>query len=186
MQENAKTESEKIKYSVRKSNRAKRMRIAVFCDTRVVVTIPRDFEENKVEKFINEKARWIKAKIKYFSQFKYILLAGGDKENYVKYKSAALALAKKKIEHYNQTYNVRINRINIKNQRTRWGSCSAKGNLNFSYKIALLPEHLADYVIIHELCHLKEFNHSCNFWNLVAQIMPDYRVKRRELRKIGL
>lgn len=73
-------------------------------------------------------------------------------------------------------------RISIKNARTRWGSCSSKGNLNFSYRLSLLPPHLSDYVIIHELCHLREFNHSSRFWDLVAMLDPDYALHREELK----
>ena len=81
---------------------------------------------------------------------------------------------------------IRFNKINIKNQKTRWGSCSKKGNLNFNYKIALLPQHLADYIIVHELCHLGEFNHSRSFWNLVAKVFPEYLGIRNELRRSGI
>src|SRR5438105_4671667 len=88
---------------------------------------------------------------------------------YQKYKHAVLAMAKSQVIHFNQYYNFAINRIAVKNQKTRWGSCSKKGNLNFNYKIYLLPRHLADYVIVHELCHLGEFNHSPAFWKLVAK-----------------
>lgn len=186
MEENIKTEKAKIKYSVRKSNRAKRMRVAVYCDTRVIVTAPWGFEESKIEKFIKEKSRWIMAKVKYFAEFKHSRPINSGRENYLKYKNIALDLAKEKAGRYNQIYNFRVNSINIKNQRARWGSCSAKGNLNFNYKIALLPEKFADYIIIHELCHLKEFNHSKRFWNLVAILAPDYQAVKKELRVIGL
>jgi len=74
--------------------------------------------------------------------------------------------------------------VKIRDQSSRWGSCSWKGNLNFSYKLVLLPEHLADYVVVHELCHLREMNHSPRFWALVSQTVPDYRAKRRELKKL--
>ncbi|NBS67881.1 M48 family peptidase [bacterium] len=66
--------------------------------------------------------------------------------------------------------------------RTRWGSCSKRGNLNFNYRILFLPPHLADYLIVHELCHLKEFNHSPRFWALVAQGCPNYHACKKELR----
>ena len=91
-----------------------------------------------------------------------------------------------RVDHFNTTYKFKFNRINIKNQKTRWGSCSNKGNLNFNYKIVLLPERLADYIIVHELCHLKELNHSKKFWNLVAKAMPDYPQIRDELNKGGM
>jgi predicted metal-dependent hydrolase len=75
-----------------------------------------------------------------------------------------------------------VGRVFIKNVRTRWGSCSSKGNLNFSYRLALLPARLSDYVIIHELCHLREFNHSFRFWDLVALMDPEYGQHREELK----
>ncbi len=79
-----------------------------------------------------------------------------------------------------------VGRICIKNTLTRWGSCSSKGNLNFSYRLCLLPKHLSDYIIIHELCHLREFNHSSRFWDLVAFFAPAYAAHREELKKHSL
>jgi len=106
-----------------------------------------------------------------------------DKGDYLKYKENALALAENRIRYFNKIYQFWLNAINIKNQKTRWGSCSRKGNLNFNYKIALLPLQLADYIIVHELCHLGEFNHSRKFWDLVGKTIPDYGLLRNELRK---
>ncbi|NCA94384.1 MAG: M48 family peptidase, partial [Sphingobacteriia bacterium] len=77
-------------------------------------------------------------------------------------------------------------KISIRSQRTRWGSCSQAGNLNFNYKLIYLPDKIIDYVIVHELCHLDEFNHSRRFWFLVSEIIPDYRILRRELKEITL
>jgi hypothetical protein len=104
-------------------------------------------------------------------------------KNYLKYKIVALELVKSRLEYFNTFYNLKYNRVSIKNQKTRWGSCSRKGNLNFNYKIALLPPKMADYIIVHELCHLAEFNHSQNFWNLVAKQITDYKEIRNSLRK---
>ena len=89
-----------------------------------------------------------------------------------------------KISFFNKLYNFEINRIAIKNTSTRWGSCSSKKNLNFNYKIIYLNPVFADYLIVHELCHLKELNHSRNFWNLVAKTIPHHNEARRKLRKI--
>jgi predicted metal-dependent hydrolase len=72
--------------------------------------------------------------------------------------------------------------VAIKNMKSRWGSCSSKGNLNFHYRVAFLPEELLDYVIVHELCHLKLFNHSKAFWNLVAEKSPNYSQLRKQLQ----
>jgi predicted metal-dependent hydrolase len=108
------------------------------------------------------------------------------KAEYLKYKDQAKIFVINKVAELNKNYGYKINRITIRNQKTRWGSCSKKGNMNFNYKIVLLPEKLAEYIIVHEICHLGEFNHSANFWNLVAQTIPDYKEKRKELHKAGM
>lgn len=77
-------------------------------------------------------------------------------------------------------------RIAIRNCRSRWGSCSSKGNLNFHWKLGIIPQHLSDYVIVHELCHLKEFNHGKQFWKLVEVVCPLYSEYKAELRLIHL
>jgi predicted metal-dependent hydrolase len=110
----------------------------------------------------------------------------GKRSEYLKYKEQARIIAHKKVEKYSKIYNFKYNKIAIRNQKTRWGSCSKSGNLNFSYKIAILPEHLVNYIIVHEVCHLGEFNHSQNFWDLVAQTIPDYVELRKELNINGV
>lgn len=101
---------------------------------------------------------------------------------YNKYKEQARALVNERLVHFNQYYNFTYHRVSIRNQKTRWGSCSSKGNLNFSYRILFLEPEAQDYLIIHELCHLKEFNHSQRFWDLVAQQSPHYKKYHLELR----
>lgn len=86
---------------------------------------------------------------------------------------------------WSERMGVRFNRIFIKDQRTLWGSCSAKGNLNFNWRVALAPEAVVDYLVIHELAHLLEMNHSRRFWAHVAQHCPDYKRHRRWLRENG-
>ena len=107
------------------------------------------------------------------------------RRHYLKHKELARVLVKAKLEHFNQHYGFKYNRISIRNQRSRWGSCSKQGNLNFNYRIIFLPPALADYLIVHELCHLQEFNHSRAFWALVTQTIPHYQTVRRELKNTG-
>lgn len=107
-------------------------------------------------------------------------------KEYKLHKERARALVHERLAFFNAHYNFKIGKIAIRNQKSRWGSCSKKGNLNFNYRIVLLPAHLIDYVIVHELSHISEFNHSRNFWNLVAQAAPDWRKHRAELKKIRL
>lgn len=158
----------------------------MYCDGSVVVTTPFDLRENVAERFIKEKTEWLFSKIAYFQQFKGNPVARFSHADYLKYKEEALVLAEKRIDHFNKTYKYRFNKINIKNQKTRWGSCSKKGNLNFNYKILFLPEKVRDYIIVHELCHLKEFNHSRRFWNLVGKTFPDYREIKADLHKYSM
>lgn len=105
-----------------------------------------------------------------------------NQKDYVKNKERVLILINARIGEFNKIYGYNFNKINIRNQKTRWGSCSVKKNLNFNYRIIYLPTKIIDYVIIHELCHLKEFNHSRRFWDLVKRGIPDYRDIRKELK----
>lgn len=97
-------------------------------------------------------------------------------------RATARVLVHARLEHFNQYYNFSYNKVAIRNQKTRWGSCSSKGNLNFSVRILTLPPVAQDYLIIHELCHLKEFNHSARFWALVAEQCPDYKRIRASMK----
>jgi len=112
----------------------------------------------------------------------YNILFRNNKNNYLKHKEEASKLISERIDYYNNIYQFDFNRISIRNQRTRWGSCSSKKNLNFNYRLLFLPKRISDYIIVHELCHLKELNHSRRFWNLVAEVIPDYLDIRKELR----
>jgi predicted metal-dependent hydrolase len=175
--------NQNINYNLKTSLRSRNLRLTVCCDASVVVTKPLGLADNLVEKFLQAKAPWILKKINYFKNHK-ISQYKTDPKEYRQNKKAALHLVRRLLEEYNQFYNFKINSIRIKNQKTRWGSCSRQGNLNFSYRLALIPEDFARYIVIHELCHLKELNHSSRFWQLVSQACPDYLTKRKQLRLI--
>ena len=87
-----------------------------------------------------------------------------------------------RLDHYTPLIGRRPGRVTIREQRTKWGSCSSQGNLNFNWKLIMAPPEALDYVVIHELCHLHEFNHSPKFWERVARYQPDYAVWRDFLR----
>lgn len=106
----------------------------------------------------------------------------GSRAEYMQHKERARSMATTRLQFFNTVYGFAVKRVSIKNQKTMWGSCSRRGNLNFHYKISLLPERLADYIIVHELCHIGEFSHSKAFWNLVAETVPNHRELRGELR----
>ncbi len=107
------------------------------------------------------------------------------RRSYLTHKESARALITDRVIHFNKHYNLPLGKIAIRNQVSRWGSCSKKGNLNFNYKLLFLPAELRDYVIVHEICHVKEFNHGPNFWNLVGEVVPDHRAMNKALRKIN-
>jgi hypothetical protein len=102
----------------------------------------------------------------------------------IKKRELARTFVENRISYFNKFYNFEINRVAIRNQGTRWGSCSSKKNLNFNYKIIYLKPVFADYLIVHELCHLGELNHSKKFWALVGKTIPEYAKINKELRKI--
>jgi predicted metal-dependent hydrolase len=105
-------------------------------------------------------------------------------KHYVTHKEAARELVLARLSHFNEYYKLTWNRVAIRNQRRCWGSCSAKKNLNFNYKLLFLPEHLRDYVIVHELCHLTHLHHGKDFWDLVEEQLPNYKELFTELRAL--
>lgn len=184
MQKSINLGAKKIDYQLKTSHFSKNVRLNIYSDGRFVVVKPRRVSEKLIEKFIIQKANWILEKIKNFGQFKPLVSLEENRGKYLQYKEEARRLIEQKVNHFNKIYNFKFNRITIRNQKTCWGSCSRKGNLNFNYKILFLPEHLANYIVIHELCHLKELNHSRRFWDLLSQSVPNYLEIRRELKKI--
>lgn len=178
-----------IPYTLKKSRRARRMRLAVYSDGSVVLTTPVEVSENFAERFLRDKAEWLLSKISFFAKFGNAprTTPWGRHADYIKKnKEAARVLIHRKLGELNATYGYRFNRVSIRNQKTCWGSCSRKGNLNFNYRILFLPERTQDYVIAHELCHLAEFNHSKKFWALVAKTSPEHLAIRKELRRSGM
>jgi predicted metal-dependent hydrolase len=173
-----------INYEVKKSARARRLRLSIYCDGTCLVTVPRKMSFERAKDFIFENAQWVLDKLDIMKKISdNPLFLKSSQEEYLRYRKEAQNFAQEKAEHFNQFYGFKFNRISIRRQKTRWGSCSRKGNLSFNYKILLIPEKFADYIIVHELCHLKEFNHSEKFWKLVEKTIPGYRGIVREMRK---
>lgn len=100
------------------------------------------------------------------------------------YQQAGQRIAKL-VENYSSFFEESVNRISIKDQKSLWGSCSSKRNLNFNWRLIMAPPQVARYVVVHEMCHLKHMNHSKEFWKEVADILPDYQEWKRWLRKHG-
>jgi predicted metal-dependent hydrolase len=186
MLKNITLEDQNFSYTLRKSKRARRMRLAVHRDGSVVITTPFRLPEFFAEKFIKEKAQWLLSKLSFFKTMQGNPIAHYNRADYVKYKEVARALVQEKVARFAGAYGVHYSRIAIRNQKNCWGSCSKKRNLNFNYKIVFLSPRAQDYVIVHELCHLREFNHSKKFWALVAEQVPDHKEIRKELRGLSV
>ena len=105
-------------------------------------------------------------------------------KHYIEHKESARKLVLARLQYFNQHYGLEWKRVAIRNQRRCWGSCSSLKNLNFNYKILFLPNHLQDYIIVHELCHLVHLNHGQQFWMLVSELVPEYQTRVAELRRI--
>lgn len=173
---------ETITYAVRRNRRSKGIRLSVQRDGRVVVTAAPYVSARLIRVFVLKKVAWILQSREHQKSRPLPFLSTGTRQDYVHHKKAALILVLNRLEYFNRHYKLRYSKVSIKNQKTRWGSCSKKGNLNFNYRIILLSPELRDYIIIHELCHLKEFNHSLQFWQLVAECCPNYAALRQGLR----
>jgi predicted metal-dependent hydrolase len=169
-------------YTLRRSPRARLMRLAVYPDGAVVVVAPSRFGKPAIDRFIQKYAPWVERKIEESKGRTILRIARRD---IPMLKKRAETFVRDRCAHFAKVYGTTFGTITVRSQKTRWGSCSHKGNLSFNYKIALLPPHLAEYIIVHEICHLRELNHSKRFWKLVAQLIPDYKSCRREIRAIA-
>lgn len=175
-------EEQNIAYTLRVSSRAKRLRLAIYCNGDLIVTQPRNLRTQIVDEFLRAKSAWIVSRINNFKNTPISPLNLLTRRDYLNAREKARALVIERLEYFNSIYNFKYGVVNIRDQKSRWGSCSRQGNLNFNFRLLFLPSAVSDYVIVHELCHLKEFNHSSSFWKLVEQTIPDFRVLRHKLK----
>ena len=157
------------------------MRLAVYPDARVVVTAPHFYGLGAVERFVVKHSDWISRHVERARGRTVIRI---QKREIPMLKKRALALASARCVHFAAIYGLNYKKITIRAQKSRWGSCSRGGNLSFNYKIGVLQPHIADYIIVHELCHLAEMNHGKKFWDLVAKTVPQHKTTRAELRRV--
>lgn len=176
-----------IHYKVLKSRRTKNLRITVKQNGECVVSAPRWVTENTIKQFVESRLDWVCKVIENFRKKGFSQEVRQTKKQkrleYLNLKETARALVSERLIFFNQHYNFKYNKVAIRAQATRWGSCSGKANLNFNFKVALLPSELLDYIVVHELCHLGEFNHSKAFWDLVGETIPDFKERVVELKK---
>lgn len=172
------------KFTLKRSARARRLSVAVAFNGLVTVTAPIRISESGIAQFIRDQAEWIArtlAKMNRKNAGQTILPR--DRASYLLHKSTARDLVRELLAIHAPRLGLPYQDVRIKDMTRNWGSCSTKGNLNFNYKIALIPRELAEYVVIHELAHLAHFDHSPRFWRTVASGLPDWHSRRTALKK---
>lgn len=165
--------------------RSKRKSIAlgIYEDFTVYVKAPLHYSDKQIIDFVNSKSRWLENHIEKLRQKKEIearepiqRLTHEDIKNLA---AKASIYIPERVRFFSPKLGVNYGRITIRNQTSRWGSCSEKGNLNFNCLLMLMPPEMIDYTVVHELCHLKELNHSKSFYSLLESILPDYKEREK-------
>ena len=168
--------------------RSKRRTIAIeIREEGILVRAPQRMKMGEIRAFLLEKRAWIETHLEKM-QARHALAeqqAPFTEEEIRELAERALEVIPKKVKQYAPLVGVDYGRITIRNQRTRWGSCSSKGNLNFNCVLMLLPEEVIDSVVIHELCHRKHMNHSKLFYAEVERVCPDYKKWQKWLKENG-
>lgn len=134
------------------------------------VTVPRGFSSDKVSKILDEHKKWIVKRRRVFEKISHPGLSAIDRGHYLAHKLQAQQFCEQKVAFWNEKHQFDYKKITVKKMKSLWGSCSSNKNLNFNYKIMFLPEKMADYVIVHELCHLQHMNHGKKFRSLVEEV----------------
>lgn len=172
-----------------RSNR-KTLAIQICPDGCVQVRAPRRMKDAEIMEFVWQKSNWIDRHLEKMREQREKIAKEPPVPQLSEQELHALAdqaleVLPDRVRYYAGLVGVDYGRITIRNQKTRWGSCSGKGNLNFNCLLMLAPAEIQDYVVVHELCHRREMNHSPRFWAEVAKIMPDYQKRRKWLKEHG-
>lgn len=175
---------QKIDYTFKRLLKTRSLRISIRRDGKITVTAPFFISMNQAEKFLFQNRDWILKKLKFHQARADKSIFPSNPKDFLMNKSRALHLVRDKLAKLNKVYDFHYNKVTIRNQNSRWGSCSKNGNINFNYKLIYLADELAEYVVAHELCHLQEMNHSARFWKLVARTVPNYLILRKQLKNI--
>ena len=168
-----------MKYEIKRSDR--RTVAITIKDGNVILRAPKRLSDKDAEKIINSHLEWITSKLSDYEKKKGVRLDLTDKEVALLRKSAKKYFTKK-TDEYSKIMNLEYGRITITGAKTRFGSCSSKGNISYSYRLMLYPEPAREYVVVHELSHLVEMNHSKKFYAVIEKYLPDYKERRMLLR----
>ena len=173
-----------FEYQVIRSAR-KTMTLEVRRDGNVIVRAPLRTGLPRIKKFVNQKQEWVLGcleRTKEYREQKPLSADLSESKRNVYIRKAKETITKR-VSYFARLMGVSYRNITIREQKTRWGSCSSEKNLNFNWKLILLAPELLDYVVVHELAHRREMNHSKNFWKIVEAELPDYRERRRRLKE---
>lgn len=177
-----------MKVTVIRSNR-KTVTIQVNSNLSVTVRAPRSASEKDIEEILKKKEAWISKHIEKIKETKERFEAEPTekltREKVIALAEEALKVIPERVEYFAKVIGVTYGKITVRNQKTRWGSCSSKGNLNFNCLLMLTPPEVLDYVVVHELCHRKQMNHSKAFWLEVEKVLPNYKEVRKWLKEEG-
>lgn len=177
-----KTKHHHIPFELKRSKRSKRLQLKIDPQgPKLVLTVPFLTFGFQINAFLNQQFDWIDHQwTKCLDQ-----QANAPKLKFSQayYRQKARRVIRERLYHFSQLYGLSYNKLAIRDQKTRWGSCSSKKNLNFSWRLILAPPEVLDYVVVHELCHLKHMDHSKAFWQLVSRHAPDYLKHKRWLKE---
>ena len=171
-------------YIITRSKR-KTLAIHVTKDATVEARAPLKMPAADIDKFIRQKQVWIEKSIDKVTKHKENAVVI-PKEQEIELRKMAEKVIPERVAFYADIMGVKPAAVKIGGAKTRWGSCSAKNSLNFSWRLMLGDLYVIDYVACHEVCHIKEHNHSMKFWKLVADVMPDYKERRKKLKELQI
>ena len=164
----------------------KTLAIEITRDACVLVRAPYRMKNADIQKFVEQKREWIEKNLRLMKEKQLNQpIEPLTMEEIKQLAEKAMAKIPQRVDYYAAIVGVTYGKITIRNQKTRWGSCSRKGNLNFNCLLMLAPEAVLDYVVVHELCHRKEMNHSKRFWNEVERVLPSYKKQESWLKENG-
>lgn len=168
-------------------SRRKTLSLELTDDGRVLLRAPLRCPRRELEAFAERHRAWIERKLRESEERRRALAAVPKltEEELRALQKRGKQVFPARCAYYAPLLGVSWSRISVRKQRSKWGSCSAKGGLNFNCLLLLAPGRVLDYVVVHELCHRREMNHSQRFWALVGGLCPDYRESRRWLRENG-
>jgi len=171
-----------LSYQVIRSHR-RTVSLEIRPDGTVLVRVPRRLSDRAIREFVVSKEGWLREKLRKYENLPALpTLTEGELDALKRQAKQDLS---DRVRRFAPLAGVSFGRITIRAQKSRWGSCSAQGNLNFNCLLMLAPADVRDYVVIHELCHRKEMNHSPRFWEAVEKLCPDYRQHRQWLKDNG-